>query len=128
MSRLFLLRNIEDGNGPGQWKPWYREGHLPPSPPPHHGGSSTGLFMGYTMVTRLAEDGSEYRYTEWPKFIAVGKVNWTALAGRELYNHSSDYQENWNVAEEPASAAVVAELSTQLRAGWRAARVVRWPQ
>jgi hypothetical protein len=128
MSRLFLLRNIEDGNGPGQWKPWYREGHLPPSPPPHHGGSSTGLFMGYTMVTRLAEDGSEYRYTEWPKFLSVGKVNWTALAGRELYNHSSDYQENWNVAEEPASAAVVAELSTQLRAGWRAARVVTLPQ
>ena len=54
----------------------------------------------------------------------MGKVDWNHLAGRELYNHSRDYQENWNVVDDAASAAVVAELSQQLHAGWRAALVV----
>ena len=56
--------------------------------------------------------------------VTVGKVDWNHLAGRELYNHSRDYQENWNVVDDAASAAVVAELSQQLHAGWRAALVV----
>jgi hypothetical protein len=76
--------------------------------------------MGYSMVTRL-EDGAEYRYTEWPKFVSVGNADWTQLAGRELYNHTADPQENRNVAAEPGCAAVVAELSKQLRTGWRGA-------
>ena len=75
--------------------------------------------MGYTMVTQL--DGVEYRYTEWPKWQTVGQVKWTQLAGRELYNHSEDAQENANVVDTPSSANVVVELSRQLRAGWRAA-------
>ena len=53
----------------------------------------------------------------------MGKVDWNVLAGRELYNHSCDYQENRNVVDDAASAAVVAELSQQLRAGWRVALV-----
>ena len=99
----------------GHWKPWFRQGHQPPPAPP----IARTLFMGYTMITRL--DGIEYRYTEWPKYLSLGEADWSQLAGRELYNHSCDPEENRNVVAEPASAAVVAALSRQLRAGWRAA-------
>ena len=40
---------------------------------------------------------------EWPKYLAVGKADWSELAGRELYNHSNDPEENRNVEAEPAS-------------------------
>ena len=100
----------------GHWKPWFRQGHQPPPAPRP---PAPTLFMGYTMVTRL--DGIEYRYTEWPKYLSVGKADWSHLAGRELYNHSCDPEENRNVVAEPASATVAAALSRQLRAGWRAA-------
>ena len=65
---------------------------------------------------------------EWPKYLAVGKADWSELAGRELYNHSNDPEENRNVEAEPASAAVVAELSKQLRVGWRGALIPPPPQ
>ena len=86
--------------------------------------------MGYSMVTRVLQDGGangslhEVRYTEWPLWVGdpgtKGYPNWTDVAGRELYNHSADPQENDNVVDAVA-ASVVAALSRQLRAGWRAA-------
>lgn len=100
----------------GHWGDWWRKGHAPPAPPPAgHGGD----FMGHTMVTRLS--GHEYRYTEWPRILGLGKVNWSDLAGTELYNHTVDFQENANVVAMPEYAAVATELSKQLRDGWRGA-------
>jgi len=64
--------------------------------------------MGYTMKT------ARYRYTEWQReggeIIAV-----------ELYDHRGDPHENVNVAGRPEHNALVAALSAQLKAGWRAA-------
>ena len=85
--------------------------------------------MGYTMATTIGRDGSstrdEVRYTEWPKWVGdntKGSPDWSDIAGRELYNHSSDPQEGTNIVDEMA-AGLVAMLSQQLRAGWRAALV-----
>jgi hypothetical protein len=74
--------------------------------------------MGHTMVTVF--EGHEYRYTEWPHYVG-GKVDWSQLAGIELYNHTSDYEENKNIAAAAATMDVTAELRRQLRAGWREA-------
>lgn len=57
-------------------------------------------FFGYTLRT------ARWRYTEWDE----GK------RGRELYDHDTDPGELTNLAEKPAHAATVAELSPQLRA------------
>ena len=54
--------------------------------------------MGYTVVTRI--EGHEYRYTEWADFNTPGhalKVNWARNVGIELYNHSADPGENYNI-------------------------------
>lgn len=64
--------------------------------------------MGYTMKT------ARYRYTEWRR--EGGEV-----IAAELYDHRSDPQENVNVAGRPGHEALVAALSAQLKAGWRAA-------
>ena len=72
----------------------------------------------------------EYRYTEWPRWIGGSEdgacstdcVDWTDLAGRELYNHTFDLEENVNIVYS-SSARLVANLSMQLRAGWRGALV-----
>ena len=65
--------------------------------------------MGYTMKT------ARYRYTEW--------LNQTtgALIAAELYDHKADPQENVNAAGRAENKELVARLSAQLRAGWRAA-------
>jgi iduronate 2-sulfatase len=100
--------------------------------------------MGYSMVTRIAEDGAagnprrlaagsgslhEVRYTEWPRWIGdpgtKGRPDWTDVDGRELYNHTADPQENYNVVGAAGAAGLVAALSRQLRAGWRAATINR---
>ena len=62
------------------------------------------------------------RYTEWAKRDEAhgGTVDWGILAGTELYDHSADPLENTNVVAR-APPGLVAELSTTLRAGWRAA-------
>lgn len=77
--------------------------------------------MGYTMVTRI--DAIEYRYTEWPLWVGSastkGYADWSTLAGTELYNHSSDAEENENIVGS-APADLTTALSKQLRAGWRA--------
>jgi hypothetical protein len=68
-----------------------------------------GPVMGHTMRTDrhrftrcIAKDGTE--------------------ASRELYDRRADPQENRNIAEAPENRALVAELTAQLQAGWKAAR------
>ena len=68
--------------------------------------------MGYTMKT------DDYRYTEWVKFTNK-KPDWSTVYGVELYNHTADPDENYNVAEEASFANLRKGLSRQLRAGWR---------
>ncbi len=67
-------------------------------------GDNVKRFMGYTLRT------DRWRYTEWDE----GKQ------GRQLYDHDKDPKEQTNLAEDPAFAATVAELSTQLRAAVKA--------
>jgi iduronate 2-sulfatase len=58
-------------------------------------------FLGYSLRT------PRWRYTEWDE----------GRQGRELYDHSEngDPKELTNLAENPAHAATVAELSAKLR-------------
>ena len=44
-----------------------------------------------------------------------------AVDAYELYDHRVDPQENSNLANDVSNQALVAKLTTQLRAGWRAA-------
>jgi iduronate 2-sulfatase len=66
---------------------------------------------GYTIRTE------QHRYTEW-------RTEGGDVMGVELYDHQTDPQENINLAGRAASRRVVDQLSAQLRAGWRAARVI----
>ena len=80
-----------------------------------------GCTMGYTMVTK-GEDGCEYRYTEWADFNTEGfafKVNWDRNVGTELYNHTADPGENFNLAGSSGSNIkdLAARLSKLLHAG-----------
>lgn len=68
------------------------------------GGRRQGRFFGYTLRT------PRWRYTEW----AEGQQ------GRELYDHDADPRELTNLADDPAQAATVADLSQQLRAAVKA--------
>jgi iduronate 2-sulfatase len=67
--------------------------------------------MGYTIRTE------QHRYTEWRT--AAG-----AVVGVELYDHQTDPQENVNLAGRVSSQGVASQLSAQLKAGWRRARVI----
>lgn len=93
-------------------------------------GNGKGCTMGYTLVTVRATDGCEYRYTEWADFNTAGfafKVNWLRNVGVELYNHTADPGENFNLNStmdgDAATMEVAAELSAMLRAGPDSARV-----
>ena len=55
---------------------------------------------------------AQYRYTEWGN---DGRL------GRELYDYYSDPDETANIANLPENEKLVADLSQQLHAGWRAA-------
>ena len=63
---------------------------------------------------------SQYRYTEW---VGFDKNNWQPFwnisKGRELYNHTTDPEENYNVANVVDNAQLVENLSAKLRNGWR---------
>lgn len=55
---------------------------------------------------------TQYRYTEWGD---------RGRRGRELYDYDADPDETVNIADFPENAELVALLSVQLHAGWRAA-------
>lgn len=63
-------------------------------------GQGEDFFLGYSLRT------DRWRYTEWDD----GKK------GRELYDHDADPREISNLAGDPAHAAMVKTLSSQLRA------------
>ena len=66
-------------------------------------------YMGYTMKT------DRYRYTEWRNKSSG------AVYARELYDHLTDPEENYNIAGRPENAGLVLELAAALDAGWRGA-------
>jgi iduronate 2-sulfatase len=61
-------------------------------------GDDVHRFFGYSLRT------DRWRYTEWDE----GKE------GRELYDHQADPKEITNLAQDPAQAAIVTELSAKL--------------
>ena len=73
------------------------------------------------MVAVHPGDGQEYRYTEWAAFntaAASHAVDWTDLAGVELYLHEDGrLLETENLATDPYYANVVAAMSKRLRVG-----------
>eukprot|EP01063_Lacrimia_lanifica_P017823 TRINITY_DN24810_c0_g1_i1.p2 TRINITY_DN24810_c0_g1~~TRINITY_DN24810_c0_g1_i1.p2 ORF type:complete len:526 (+),score=179.90 TRINITY_DN24810_c0_g1_i1:225-1580(+) len=62
--------------------------------------------MGYSVVTAL--DGDQVRFTKWCRF-HNNVVDWDTCAGTELYNHTRDVEENFNVAGD-APESVLAPL------------------
>ena len=56
-------------------------------------------FFGYSLRT------PRWRYTEWDE----------GREGRELYDHDADPRELTNLADDPAHAEAVTDLSAQLR-------------
>jgi arylsulfatase A-like enzyme len=65
-------------------------------------------YMGYSVRT------DRYRYTAW--------MNWTskAFVAWELYDHTSDPDENVNVVDAPEYARTRTELEAMRVAGWKA--------
>jgi len=66
--------------------------------------------MGYSMRT------DQHRFTRW-----VDKDNPGRIFAVELYDHKTDPAENTNVANDPANAALVKQLTEQSVKGWRGA-------
>lgn len=75
----------------------------------------TKCTMGYSLLTNVG--GVEYRYTEWAGFNSAhfGKPDWTHNVGRELYNHSSDPLENFNIATADGTTPLEQGLSALLK-------------
>ncbi|MCX8494966.1 MAG: sulfatase [Akkermansiaceae bacterium] len=67
--------------------------------------------MGYSMRT------DKYRFTVW-----VDRKDHSKVDATELYDHEVDPQENTNIANEPANAALVAKLMEQWNKGWQGAK------
>ncbi len=66
--------------------------------------------MGYSMRT------DRYRFNLW-----ISRNDPSRVGATELYDHESDPGESFNIADE-ADPELIERLSTQLRAGWEAAR------
>jgi uncharacterized sulfatase len=69
----------------------------------------------FTVVNRQGKLGhsvrtAQYTYTEWPD------------GSTQLYDHSQDSKEYFNLAKDSGHAAVVAELKQLLKEGWQAAK------
>jgi len=64
-------------------------------------------YMGYTVRT------DRYRYVEW------FNQDTKQLAARELYDHTSDPEENVNVAGDPSQASTLKSMAIELRKGFR---------
>lgn len=70
--------------------------------------------MGYSMRTE------QYRYTEWVRFDHKKiKPIWTKVYASELYDHTIDPDENFNIVEIPELKSTVQILSKKLQLGWR---------
>jgi len=67
--------------------------------------------MGYSMRT------DRYRLTVW-----VDRADHAKVDATELYDHQIDPQENVNIVNLPANAALVAGLMEQWKKGWQGAR------
>jgi arylsulfatase A-like enzyme len=79
---------------------------------PRNGGKSgAGELMGYSMRTE------RYRFTVW-----VDRDDHSKVDATELYDHQTDPQENTNIANVPANAALVGRLMEQWKKGWQGAR------
>lgn len=76
--------------------------------PRSHGGQQ---LMGYSMRT------DRYRYTRWVERKSPDKV-----VAVELYDHTSDPQENQNVAGQAKYAEAEKQLAAQWQAGWKGAK------
>ncbi|MFC2111317.1 sulfatase [Bacteroidota bacterium] len=71
-------------------------------------------YMGYAMRTR------RYKYVEWYEWDPEKNIP-LELKDVELYDYNKDSMENKNVAGILENKEIVAQLSMQLKAGWRAA-------
>ena len=71
----------------------------------------SGNLMGYSMRT------DKYRFTVWVSASDHSKVD-----AMELYDEQADPQENTNIANDPANAALVAKLMEQWKSGWQGAK------
>ncbi|MBP1637350.1 MAG: iduronate sulfatase [Bacteroidetes bacterium] len=70
-------------------------------------------YMGYSMTT------SNYHYVEWRYWDYDKKVASKEVVARELYDLSTDPDENINIAIYPENQEVVTQLAEQLKGGWR---------
>ena len=67
--------------------------------------------MGYSMRTDL------WRYTEWRK------VDGGEVIAVELYDHTTDPNENVNIAADKVNAQTLSQLAAQMKAGWQGGKL-----
>ena len=96
-----------------------------PHPPPHtrrypRDASSTMPIMGYSMTT-----ADNIRFTAWVEFnYTTNTTDWAMSddcdrCALEMYNHTSDPDENMNLAYHTDMVDEVAKQFEKLKAGWR---------
>ena len=80
-----------------------------------------GCIMGYSMVTMVAN--CRLRYTEWIHYTPPRAPSWrwkpdTTPYATELYNHSNDDEENFNIFPAREGGALAKLLRERLNRGW----------